>query len=1088
MARAYARVVRSGKFGHRVAYTPNMPVCASCGETNPARARFCMTCAAFLPASVPMSGDARKVVTVLFCDVVGSTPLGERLEPEAVRKVMTRFFDEMRAVLERHGGTVEKYIGDAVVAFFGTPVLHEDDAVRAVRAAAEMQAALVAMDAELERTWGVSLRSRIGINTGEVVVSDAASGGAIVVSDAVNVAARLEQTAAPGEILLGPDTYALVRGVVTVDEGRALSLKGKADPVMGFRLLTVEPGSDMGHRATPAFVGRADEFMALQRAFERSAAERRCVLLTVLGAAGVGKSRLADEFAAHLGADVRVARGRCLPYGDGITFWPVAELVKDACGIEADDTRDAARAKIAATLEGAEGADVIAGRVAAVSGFGESSGAVEETFWAIRRFLECLQSESPLVVLFDDIQWAEPTFLDLLEYLAGWSRDASILLLCLARIDLLDVRPSWTSTLNTDRALLLSPLSQRESEELIGNLLGASPLDPSDASRIIEAAEGNPLFVEEMLRMLEDDGVLTHVDGHWTVATDLSQVAVPVTIQAVLAARLDRLASEEKVVLGSAAVTGKEFWWGAVADLVPEALRPQVGGHLQTLVRKGLILPERSTLPGEDAFRFHHLLVQEAAYQGLPKERRAELHERFAHWIEAHSGDRVLEYEEVVGYHLEQSYRYRIELGSSAAHPGVHDLAVRAAERLTATGRRARSRGDMAAAANLLERAAALHTPGDPDRLALLPDLSETLMETGDLTRAGSLLEEALEGARVVGDRGLEGHAMIVRMLLMGSTDPKGRSEMALRELERLIPVFEELDDRLGLARAWRLTADLRWAQERYAAVDEALERAIEHARAAGASWVEAESQGYYTGSAVYGPTPVPQAVARCEQILTESRSNRLVEALAKRSLAALRAMQGRFDEGRGLAMDAAGILEDLGLWLRAAFVWETIAFVERLAGDAEASERALRTGYELSEKLGEQGFLSTVSALLAKAMLDRDRLEEADRFLAVSAEAAAEDDLATQVALHGARGRAWAARGDLHAAETSCREAVALADTTDDLNMRAEALQDLGAVLDLSGRVDDARQVLNGSLELFVAKGNGVSADAVRELIGRLG
>lgn len=415
-----------------------------------------MACSAFLPAPVPVPGDARKVVTVLFCDVVGSTPLGEQLEPETVRKVMTRFFEEMRVVLERHGGAVEKYIGDAVVAFFGTPVLHEDDAVRAVRAAAEMQAALVEMDAELERSWGVSLRSRIGINTGEVVVSDPASGGSVVVSDAVNVAARLEQTAAPGEILLGPDTYALVRGVVTVDEGRALSLKGKADPVMGFRLLTVEPGRDVDHRANPAFVGRADEFAALRRAFEQSAAERSCVLLTVLGAAGVGKSRLADEFAATLGADARVVRGRCLPYGDGITFWPVAELVKDACGIDPDDSQVAARAKIAGTLEGADDADVIAERVAAVSGFGESSGAVQETFWAIRRFLECLQSERPLVVLFDDIQWAEPTFLDLLEYLAGWSRDARILLLCLARTDLLDVRPSWAGTLATDRSLLLS--------------------------------------------------------------------------------------------------------------------------------------------------------------------------------------------------------------------------------------------------------------------------------------------------------------------------------------------------------------------------------------------------------------------------------------------------------------------------------------------------------------------------------------------------------------------------------------------------------------------------------------------------------
>ncbi len=1063
-----------------------MPVCASCGESNPARARFCMTCAAFLPAAVPASGEARKVVTVLFCDVVGSTPLGERLEPESVRTIMTRFFEEMRGVLEHHGGTVEKYIGDAVVAFFGTPVLHEDDAVRAVRAATQMQASLAAMDVELQGAWGVSLRARIGINTGEVVVSDRASGGAVVVSDAVNVAARLEQTAAPGEILLGSDTYALVRGVVTVDEGRALSLKGKADPVMGFRLLAVEPGRDVGHRATPAFVGRGDEQTILEGAFERSSRDRSCVLLTVLGAAGVGKSRLADEFVGRLGARARVVRGRCLPYGDGITFWPVAELVKDACAIDAGDARDTARTKIASALDGADDAAVIAERLAAVSGFGESTSAVQETFWAIRRFLERLQSERPLVVLFDDIQWAEPTFLDLLEYLAGWSRDARILLLCMARTDLLEVRPSWTSTLATDRALMLSPLSRRECEELIGNLLGASPLDPADAARIVEAAEGNPLFVEEMLRMLEDDGVLVHNDeGAWTVTADLSRVSVPITIQAVLAARLDRLAPEEKVVLGSAAVTGKEFWWGAVTELVPEQLRPRVGGHLQTLVRKGLILPERSSLAGEDAFGFHHLMIQEAAYQGLPKQRRAEQHERFAVWIETHSGDRLREYEEVVGYHLEQAYRYRIELGGSGADAELHRLAARAADRLSAAGRRAWGRGDMAAAANLLERAATLHGPGDPGRLELLPDLSEALMETGDLTRAGSMLVEALDGARASGDRGLEGHAAVVRMLLMESTDPQGGTEVALQETERLIPVFEQLDDRLGLARAWRLIADLRWSQERYAAVDEALERAMEYARAAGAGWVEAESRGRYTGSAVYGPTPVPEAVARCEAILASSRSNRLVEALAWRSLAALRAMQGRFDEGRKLAAEAAVSLEELGLWLRAAFAWETVAFVERLAGDVEATERALRTGYELSEKLGERGFLSTVSALLAKVMLDRDRIEDAERYLGVSEEAAAEDDLATQVVLHSARGRASAVRGDLVGAETSCRAAVELADATDDLNMRAEALLDLGEVLGMAGRIKARRDALVASLELFEVKGNGVSAAVVREQLG---
>ena len=725
-------------------------------------------------------------MTVLFCDVVGSTPLGEQLEHESVRKVLTRFFDEMASVLERHGGTVEKYIGDAIVAFFGTPVLHEDDALRAVRAAAEMGTALDVLNAELMPVWGVSLRTRIGVNTGEVVEGSAAIGGAFVVSDAVNVAARLEQTAAPGEVVLGLETYALVRDAVKVDEGRVLSLKGKADRVTGFRLLDVDLGAGSPTRMSPAFVGRAREFEALRDAFETSLREDCCVLLTVLGAAGVGKSRLANEFADGLGQEARVVRGHCLPYGDGITFWPVAELVKDACGITTEDSREVARAKIQRAVIGSDQEGLIAERVAAIVGFAESPGGMQETFWAIRRFLECLQAERPLVVLFDDIQWAEPTFLDFVEYLAGWSRDARILAMCLARPDLLDMRPSWTGALAAARTLELLPLSEDESGELIANLLGASPLDAADAARIVEAAEGNPLFVEEMLRMLEDDGWLARQDDGWRVVGDLSHMAVPATIQALLAARLDRLSGGEKAVLGTASVIGKEFWWGAVAELMPEDVVPRVGSHLQTLIRKGLITPERSTIAGEDAFRFHHTLVLEAAYRGVPKERRADLHESFAAWIETRSGDRLVENEELVGYHLEQAHRYRLEL--AAPDEGVRALGVRASERLTAAGKRALAGGDMAAAANLLERAAALRDPADPLRLALLPELGEALTATGDFVRADRVLDEALRGAEAVGDRGLASHSTIMRLLLMESTAPKGRSEVALRELDRVIP------------------------------------------------------------------------------------------------------------------------------------------------------------------------------------------------------------------------------------------------------------------------------------------------------------
>jgi class 3 adenylate cyclase/tetratricopeptide (TPR) repeat protein len=1035
-----------------------------------------MACGEPVPQPLaPSSGETRKTLTVVFCDVVGSTPLGERLDPESVRRVMTAFFDRMRAVLERHGGSVEKYIGDAVMAIFGVPELHEDDALRAVRAASEMREALVELNAELEPAWGVTLRTRIGVNTGEVVVGEQ-RGGPLVVGDTVNVAARLETAAGPGEILLGASTYALVRGAVTVDEGRALTLKGKAEPVTGFRLLDVEPAPAAPGRMRPGFVGRTRELELLDASFERSVTGPACELVTVLGAAGVGKSRLAEEFAIGLGERARVIGGRCLAYGEGITFWPVAELVKDACGI-GGDPREVAKEKMLGALRGADDADAIVDGLAAVTGFGTTSATMRETFWAVRRFLEVLARGRPLVVLFDDLHWAEPAFLDLVEYLAGWCRDAPILLLCLSRPEVLDLRPGWASTEPGAETISLAPLTQPESEELIADLLGASPLDAADSARIVEAAEGNPLFVEEMLRMLEDDGLLRRDGGGWRVEGDLSRVAVPATIQALLAARLDRLGPDEQAVLGTAAVIGKEFWWGAVTDLSPEDARAGVGGRLQMLVRKGLIAPERSTLAGEDAFRFHHILIQDASYQALPKERRAELHERFAGWIEGHAGDRTLEFEEVVGYHLEQAHHYRTELGMTGAE--TDRVGARAAERLSRAGRRALARGDVDAAVSLLERACALHGENVRARAALLPDLSEALMEAGELGRADDVLTEAIRNAEIVGDRGLLGHAMMVRLLLMESTDPKRRAEIALPELERVIPVFEQLGDDLGLARAWRLKADMHWTRARYAEAGAALERAIEHASAAGSRWEEAELLGQYAGAGLYGPEPVPAVVTRCETILARGKGERLVDARALRSLAALRAMESRFDEARELAARAAAILQDLGLWLRAWFVSETRGFVERLAGDLPAAERELREGYEGIAKLEEQGYLSTVAALLAHVLIAQGREFDAEPFLAEAATVAADDDVTTHILVRAGRGRVAASRGELPEAVARCREAVALAETTDDLNMHGDVLLDLAHVLAAAGNAEGAATAAAQALALFEAKGNVVQAAA---------
>ncbi|HEX2025060.1 MAG TPA: adenylate/guanylate cyclase domain-containing protein [Actinomycetota bacterium] len=1029
---------------------------------------------------MPSLHEARKTVTVLFCDVEGSTRLGDRLDPESVRRLMMRFFAEMRSVLERHGGTVEKYIGDAVMAVFGVPRLREDDALRAVSAAEDMHAALGRLNDEIEARWGLRLRIRIGVNTGEVVVGDAEAGEALVVGDSVNVAARLEQAALPDGTLIGADTYALVRDHVTVEDTGPLDLKGKPEPVHAYRLIGVHRGVDaIGSRPELPLVGRGDELDALTGAYRRCVAERRAVLATVLGPAGVGKSRLSREFVSGLDAGPLVLTGRCLPYGDGITFWPVIELVKQSCAIADDDDRATVAQKIEAAVQGADADALIAARLGSLLGLGETTAELQETFWALRRFLEWLGRDRPVVIVLDDLQWAEPTLLDLLEYLLGSVADTALLLLCLARPEMMEARPAWGSAPGPSTWVSLSPLDEGESERLIDSLLAGGTVENQVTRRIAEAAGGNPLFLEEMLRMLEDDGLLHREDGRWVAARPLKDVRIPASIHALLGARLDRLSAEERSVIRSAAVIGKVFWWGAVSELVPSEMRAQVGGHLQTLVRKDLIRPDRSTFSGEDAFRFHHILVQEAAYRGIPKEVRADLHERFAEWARGVAGDRAVELDEVIGYHLERAFTLRSELGTAGEE--VRALGLRAAGPLAAAGQRALDRRDIGAAADLLARAVRLLPADAPERRSVLLALGEALVETGDFARAETALDEAERLAEAEGDRGMVANAAILRLFLLQSTDPRRLTEDAQVAAERLIATLEDLGDDVGVARAWRLVGDLHWARSHYAAADEALARAIRHARRAGDMREEADCLGRYVGSGAYGPAHVREVERRCEELLSSPGGVGGREAPALRALATVRAMEGRFDEARELAERARKILEEFGFRLRASWVSETSGTIEMLAGDPAAAERALRAGFDAAVDFGEQGFQVTVAALLAHALVDQGRVEEAERFTTLSREAAAEDDVASQVLWRSARARILVATGGLEEAEALARQALILVEGTDDVNMHADTLAVLADVLVEQGRPQEASAALDRAVELYVGKGNAAAAEASR-------
>jgi class 3 adenylate cyclase/tetratricopeptide (TPR) repeat protein len=1004
--------------------------------------------------------EARKTVTVVFADVSGSTALGERLDPEAVRRVLQRYFDEMRSVLESHGGTVEKFIGDAVMAVFGIPQLHEDDPLRAVRAASEMRRRLGDLNEELVRDWGVQIAARTGVNTGEVVAGDAGQGQSFATGDAVNVASRLEQAAAPGEILVGDATWRLLREAIRVEAVDPLALRGKADTVRAWRLLEVLPDVPAFTRPLRApFVGRERELAELERAFARVVDEESCRLVTVLGPPGIGKSRLARELVATVGEPARVVVGRCVSYGEGITYWPLAEIVEQVAG------RDPAG--IAELVAGEENAELIAERIAGAVGRAEAEGRSEEIAWAVRKLFEALARERPLVVVLDDIHWAEPTFLDLIEYLAGFT-SGQILLLALARPDLLDERASWSTPRPNASTIFLEPLSEEEAGVLIEEVGGGTDLAEAALRRIAEASEGNPLFVEQMLAFRAEDGA-----GEALV--------VPPTIQALLAARIDRLGPEERAVIERASVEGRSFHRGAVAALLPETSRISLAGDLMSLVRKELIRPDRAEFAGDDGYRFVHVLVQDAAYAAMAKDLRADLHERFAAWLERTAGERLGEYEEILGYHLEQAYRYRADLGP-IDHHGLQ-LGRRGAERLAAAAERALYRGDAPAQVNLLSRSVGLLPAEDATRLELLAELGGALMVVGDLARAEAILTEAIDAA--ASDVAAGARARIARGDLHFATGSVAVRELR-REAQGAIRVLEAAGDDLGLAKAWHFLGAIDHGLGHEVAAQEEWERSIEHARRAGSRWDEIMGLESLVWVAVWGPTPRTEALRRCSGLLEEVKGHPELEAHVLGALSCLRALEGQFDEARALNARRTETLNELGLMLIQAMEAYSAGWVELLAGDAAAAEGVLRPNYETLEELGATGSVQVVGSYLAQAVCTQGRFEEAES-LALTVEQLDPTGVAEVALARSVRAKAIAALGRMEEGELLARQAVALIDQTEFPVDRADMRMDLAEVLRLAGRPDEAAQALMEALRLHEQKGNLVSAERTRALLADL-
>ena len=986
--------------------SPLMPTCPSCGRLSEGDFRFCPYCAAPLQTAAP-EREQRKTVTVLFCDVTGSTALGESTDPEALRALLARYFERMKGIVEAHGGTVEKFIGDAVMAVFGVPMLHEDDAQRACRAAVEMRDAF----AEL----GIS--GRIGVTTGEVVTGTAER---LATGDAVNVAARLEQAAAPGEVLVGAETLTLARGAVTAEPVEPLTLKGKSKPVPAFRLISAhaEPARSF---ATP-MIGRETELRRLRDAFAQAVHDRSCQLFTVLGSAGVGKSRLAAEFLTAI--DARVVRGNCLSYGEGITYWPVVEIIKQLDALPEGDAAVPIRSLL---------------------GDSDAATSAEEIAWGFRKLIEEQAHEQPIVCVFDDLHWAEETLLDLVEHVADLSRGAPILLLCMARPELLEKRPAWGGGKWNSTTVLLEPLDAAETELLLDELGG---VESGLRERVATSAEGNPLFLEEML-------ALVRVSGG-------SEISVPPTIQALLAARLDQLDPAERAVLERGSVEGHVFHQSAVqalADGEPQAPR------LVALVRKQLVRPDAPQFAGEQAFRFRHLLIRDAAYDALPKGVRADLHERFAYWLEERGAD-LVELDEILGHHLEQAARYKLELERPDAL-----LAERAAERLAAAGRRALGRGDDRAAASLLERALGLTRPLRLD-IHLEVDLADA--HVADPRTAARIAAHAAERASTLDDApaGLLGRVVSARY--------RHEFEDATNELDALaheaVPVLELADDNAGLAHVWAALAELANHRGFWDEITRNRERALEYARKAGQPAQTAGPLGA-AYQFVLGSEPADALLGKLEELLPSVAHPGLTLNRAR-----LLAMLDRPAEARALALQGSERLREL---TGEEGGENYLAEIATLAGDDNAAADYLRVFCDRLETHHRLNNLSTYAPMLGRSLCTLGRHDEAELLAEQGRTLGHEEDLLTQALWRQTQGRVLAHRGRSGEAEALAREAVAVTERTNGLNYQGDALCDLAEVLTADGRADEAAAALEQALDRYERKRNLAMARRVREQLG---
>jgi class 3 adenylate cyclase/tetratricopeptide (TPR) repeat protein len=1069
-----------GSTSRRIVGPLNVQTCERCGQANPDIARFCLGCGTGLSVASGITRETRKTVTVLFCDIVGSTSLSERLDPESVRMIFSRYFQTARSVLEGHGGTVEKFIGDAVLAAFGVPVLREDDAARAVQAAIALRDAMEDLNTELDKLLGQRIAIRIGINTGEVVAGDPGGGQSFVSGDTVNVAARLEQAAAADEILVGDLTRTLARSTAEMEATEPLRLKGKGHEVRAWRVPRLQRDR-MGAvgRAISPLTGRDAELGRLVSAFERAVAERRCRTVVLTGSPGVGKSRLVAELVEVLSGRALAVQGRCLAYGEGITYWPLAEAIRLGVGVTIEDTVDQVRAKLAVSLMQDPARDAVTVILLGVLGLGHPA-AQEETSWAVRRLIEAVARGLPLVLILDDAQWAESTLLELVEHLRDWVKDAPILMIVLGHPELRRLCRRLLSG-SVSESIHLEPLGSEDSRLLVERLGGS--LDAGLVTRVLAAAEGNPLFLEEILRMVAEDESRTGGSTDAEQSGPSAEFAMPATIQSLLAARIDRLESGEQAVLERAAVVGKQFFKAPVLGLSPPDVRQRLDEHLDELVARDLVVAETDTASPADSYRFSHLQIRDAAYRRLLKQERALLHERMAEWLEqsqpsAAAGDR----EDLLGYHLEQAHDYLAQLGRLDERGNL--LGRRASAYRWASGRRAVARGDLPGAVTLLARASRGLPPDDPTRPQILLELCECHTALGNVPEAAAALLDVRNTPPGHSDPCLEGRADVMRCELRTLTDPH-RLDTDVQVLGEAITRLSAGGDVGGMAHGHAVLGRVLAMLGRLAEAETELDRALLRSREAGDTARARQVLMHLPAVVLWGPVPVTAASGRLTDVLRilRARPGTLrVEAEVLSSLGVLEAMRGRITAANSLLDKSRALLADLGSEIGLCEIAASAGLVALLGDEPEVAERELRSAQAGYDARGLSAGLAHAAAWRSEALYRLGRWDEAADLAGVAQDTAGERSR-DAVAWKGVQAKIAARRGETGRAERLASEAVEVVEETDAIVDRADAALTLSFVHALCGRREESLSVGNRAAAFYDAKGHVVGSARARRL-----